>query len=155
MNNVQRALKEPLKDYPDDKGESVQILEKNKYRSLEAFLEEDLSGLHTLGEALEHASLDKPADSAELAKINEHYSASKKRFDFLTKTFGELTKKKEDQPQDHEEDSKQIEEIREELWGTKSERWKNTFRITKKLRPWVRQKRHWLQPIILLLYIPF
>jgi hypothetical protein len=115
MNNVQRALKEPLKDSPDDKGESVQILEKNKYRSLEAFLEEDLSGLHTLGEALEHASLDKPADSAELAKINEHYSASKKRFDFLTKTFGELTKKKEDQPQDHEEDSKQIEEIREEL----------------------------------------
>ena len=114
MAKVQRALKEPLKDTTEDKGESVQILEKNKYRSLEAFLEEDLSGLHTLGEALEHASLDKPADSASLAKISEHYSVAKKRFDFLKKTFDDLAKK-EDKPEEHEEESKQIQEMREEI----------------------------------------
>jgi hypothetical protein len=114
MAKVQRALKEPVKETLDDKGESVLMLEKSKYRSLEAFLEQDLNGLDTLGQALEHASLEpKAPEPVLLEKINSEIARSKEKMGFLTKTLAEMAKNENKELP--AEEVEVIEDVRKEI----------------------------------------
>ena len=111
LAKIHKIFREPVKVEVEDKGDSITMLEEGKYRSLEAFLEANLSGLHSLGQVLEEAPLQEVAPNpAIVQRINREIARSKESKEEVRKILEELAKSEE-----KAEDIKEIDKMRREV----------------------------------------
>jgi hypothetical protein len=111
LAKVHKIFKEPVPVVVEDKSDSITMLEEGRYRSLEAFLEANLSGMHSLGQVLEDAPLQEVAPNpAIVQRINREIAKTKESKAEVQKILEELAKSEE-----KAEDIKEIEKMRREV----------------------------------------
>ena len=111
LDKIHKIFREPIKVEVEDKSDSITMLEEGRYRSLEAFLEANLSGLHSLGQVLEDAPLQEVAPNpAIVQRINREIAKSKESKGEIQKILEELAKSEE-----KAEDVKEIDKMRREI----------------------------------------
>ena len=114
MSRVRKELfeKRPVEDTKKDRG--VKILEKSKYKTLEAYLLEELEGIDKIGQILEHASLNPSNLDTELkSKINAEISHSESELKKMHGILEDMSKAEAKDSDISEEETKKIEEARD------------------------------------------